>query len=290
MQFNEILDQYGIPHVEGGQHRHVREGWIGFDCPFCSSGSGKYHAGFNVEGGWVVCWRCGSHRLADTVAELTKEPLFRCFELLKDLSFRVQRRQLREPTKLRVPKGLGPLLPAHRRYLKGRGFDPDELEQLWGLRGIGIASRLAWRIWIPIHYRGELVSWTTRAIGNGGLRYVNAGQREESKSMKSLLYGHDFAGHSVVVVEGPADVWRIGPGAVATLGLQTTEDQASLISQFPRRAICFDNEPVAQLRASRLSRQLRDFEGETVVVLLGRFKDAGEADDKTIETIRELMR
>ena len=32
--------------------------------------------------------------------------------------------------------------------------------------GIGIAPRLQWRIWIPIHYHGEIVSWTTRSLSD----------------------------------------------------------------------------------------------------------------------------
>jgi len=63
----------------------------------------------------------------------------------------------------------------------------------------------------PSDYKGRIVSWTTRSISNQGKRYINASEREESVSMKTLLYNEDYARHCVIVTEGPGDVWRIGP-------------------------------------------------------------------------------
>jgi hypothetical protein len=47
--------------------------------------------------------------------------------------------------KLKLPKGIVPMLSAHKEYLRGRGFDPDAVAKTWAVRGIGLASRLAWQ-------------------------------------------------------------------------------------------------------------------------------------------------
>ncbi len=188
-------------------------------------------------------------------------------------------------TNLVLPKGIGDLLRPHRDYLRGRGFKVKTLEKLWGLRGIGVASRLSWRIWIPIHFQGEIVSWTTRGLHDEGTRYVSASVEEESLNHKEILYGEDYCRHSCIVHEGLTDVWATGPGATATFGTSFTRAQVLRISRFPIRAICFDNEPDAQHRAEDLCDQLMHFHGETFNVVLDA-KDAGSSKKKELKELR----
>jgi DNA primase len=185
---------------------------------------------------------------------------------------------------VKPPPGLQALRRPHRDYLRGRGLDPDIIESLWGVRATGPVGRLAWRLWIPIELDGQIVSWTTRAIGDKQPRYVSAGPGEESIDHKTLLYGEDRAGHSIVVVEGPADVWAIGPGAVAVLGLTTTPQQIERIGSHPVRAVCFD--AGAERRASRLAAWLRQYPGETATIRLESGDDPAEADSEEIEELR----
>ena len=37
--------------------------------------------------------------------------------------------------------------------LKKRGFNPSDIQRLWGVQGIAIASKLSWRLFIPITYQ-----------------------------------------------------------------------------------------------------------------------------------------
>jgi hypothetical protein len=198
--------------------------------------------------------------------------------------------ELKRTGTLRLPGGREPLLPQHRAYLAGRGFDPDELVRLWGLEGIGLGSlAYAWRVFIPIYSNDEIVSWTTRSISDKhDRRYRTAPATDEAISCKKLLYGADYARAAVIVVEGPADVWRIGPGAVATLGTAITQAQVLQLANFPTRAICFDNEPAAQMRARRLSDALAGLPGETVNVVLDA-KDAGSATGEEIQELRRAF-
>src|SRR5207245_2797387 len=103
------------------------------------------------------------------------------------------------------PSGVGPLLPEHRNYLSKRGFDPDEVVEKWGVKGIGRGGRYQWRLFVPVFVEKKPVSWTTRAVGNVELRYVSAPKTEESVHLKDTLFGEDYVRNTIVVVEGPLD-------------------------------------------------------------------------------------
>ncbi len=190
--------------------------------------------------------------------------------------------------KLVIPTGIKELHSAHKYYLRARGFDWKKVERIWKIQGVGISSRLSWRIWIPIHYRGEIVSWTTRSISSNPkvTRYISAGENEESMPHKELLYGEDLARHAIIVNEGPINAWRIGPGAVATFGSGYSQKQLKSMAKYPTRAICFDNEPEAQRRARRLVNDLSVFLGDTYNVVLDS-KDAADESRENIERLRK---
>jgi hypothetical protein len=208
--------------------------------------------------------------------ELTYLSFHKCKNLLDGLETSQFKKE--KPTgKLVIPKGVGELMPAHIKYLIQRGFNYKEIRHIWKIQGIGIASHLAWRIFIPIIHHEETVSWTTRSISKSKkvTRYISAPLEEESIPHKSLLYGEDFAHHSIIITEGPLDVWKIGPGAAATK-----------IAQYPTRVICFDNTKQAQLRAYQLCNDLSVLPGKTYNILLDA-KDAGSATEKEIEKLRK---
>jgi DNA primase len=143
---------------------------------------------------------------------------------------------------------------------------------------------LSWRIWIPVHVRGELVTWTTRSIGDGG--YVSARPEEERTPIKHCLYGLDHCRHVAVVVEGPADVWKIGPGAVATFGVSYTQEQVALLAEIPIRVVCFDREVGAQRQATKLCRALEAHPGSTCRVELDA-EDPGSASEEEVSALRK---
>lgn len=160
--------------------------------------------------------------------------------------------------------------------------------RLWGVRAIGRAGgRYAWRLFIPITHHHTVVSWTTRDVGSsGGLRYVDADADQYTHNHHHLLYGEEYARGTVVVVEGPFDVYAVGPGAVCTFGTAYTRQQVSRIAKFPRRVIAYDRFPrEAQLRAEKLCDELSVLPGETYRVVFSG-KDAGESPKKEIVKIR----
>jgi hypothetical protein len=286
MTITEILDECRIRFWRHGESSYVTANWIGVECPFCGGGSNRPGLGFSFQSHrWGTCWKCGPHSLWDvlTAYEVPRE---RIRGLLGQLS--PERRQSQPETrgKLELPAGLGELGRAHRRYLEGRGFDPDELAQLWGLRGIGVAASLAWRIFIPIRRDGETVSWTTRALSNDvppTERYRGAGRGQESVPRAEVLFGEEYVRHGVVVTEGPFDVFAVGPGAVCTCGTGFSRGQVRRLVRYPIRVVAFDRD--AGRRARQLADALSPFPGSTYLVQLSG-KDPAETPRREIRELR----
>lgn len=294
MTFLELLDEYNIHHAaeaNGSADRsHFRSGWVQLEhCPRCDTRT--WRLGYNVSGNYATCWACGYVTLTEILKEGSGLPWGKCKELLSGLRVTGQETFKRKPKgKLAIPSGVGEMHPAHIRYLKKRGFDPEHCQNFWGMKGIGIAPRLGWRLWIPIHYRGEIMSWTTRAIVDDvSSRYINAGAEEESVEAKTLLFGEDHCTHTIVITEGPLDAVAIGPGAVALMGLQHTQEQVRRIAEYPKRIICFDNETKAQMRSKRLAKDIQFYPGETIHVRLTTGKDAASADKSEIKELRKMF-
>lgn len=283
----DVLSTLGIPFREAGEHHHVSPGWIGLECPQCSPNSGRFRLGVNLEYRYASCWQCGSVSLRYALQQATGRVLD--WEEIDRLLG-----GLPPPARRHKPKGtfIEPagiqslFLPVHRTYLQNRGFDPDQIWEFWGVRGIGLACRLAWRLYIPIHHHGRTVSWTTRAIlDDATQRYISARDSESEVPKRRLLYGADHVRHAAIVVEGPTDVWRIGPGAVATLGVAFSRAQVLILSRYPVRVVCFDNEPDAQKQAKKLCRLLHAFPGQTHLVELDA-ADPGSASKREVARLR----
>lgn len=290
MLFREILTSHNIP-IAPETHSHSRPGWIQFDCPFCGKGRGKFHAGFNIKYNYVNCWKCGSHGVIETLQELLNLSYSKCRNLIKDLEpekYTPEKEHINKT--LILPKNLTVLQKIHRNYLISRGYDPDTIVNLWKIQAIGIAAKYSWSIFIPFFYHGRMVSWTTRTLNTNenAPRYISASSKQEIINHKHILYGGDFARDRVIVCEGPLDVWKIGPGAVATCGINFSKQQIKEILNFPIRYICYDNETTAQNQAKKLLDILSIFPGKTYNICLDS-KDPGEASDKEIKKLRKLL-
>ena len=171
----------------------------------------------------------------------------------------------------------------------GAPLDPEEMAQIWGIKGIGVAPRLSWRLFIPIHLEKEMVSWTTRAVGNNPQRYISASEKEESLPHKTLVYGQDLCSHSIIICEGPGDAWKIGPGAGALFGTAYTPSQVRKLARHPYRFIVFDSSYEAQRKADELADQLAVFPGQTMRVELDA-EDPGSASDQEIQRLRRAAK
>lgn len=285
MFLTDILDELGVDYKRAGESPHVTGNWVGIVCPWCGEGTGKY--GLGLQHTYGSCWKCGSHSLNDVLFALTGSwPKTK--EYLGQLSHdpAIQSSFSKPVGRLQLPAGLGDLKPCHKRYLRGRGHDPSHLSGFWGVRGIGLSVRLSWRVFLPVMLNGRIVSWTTRSLVDEGTRYINAKPEQEAAPIKSLLFGQDHLRHAAIVVEGAFDVYNLGPGAVATMGVGYSKAQFSLLTKVPLRVIAFDSENMAQERARKLCDDLSPYPGRTVRVQLDA-ADPGSASKREVQKLRE---
>lgn len=291
MTFTELCDKLGIEYRSGG-HEHCRDGWVQIDCPACSPNWQHFRLGYNIRGGYMNCWGCGPKRTSNVLSEITGLHWKELKPYLEALSRNFSPIDVKVRGKLVLPTGTFiPLLKSkpHRAYLEERGFDPREIERLWGVQALRWDSNHPWRLFLPIQFRGETVSWTTRALTqNHTARYISASLEEEKIHHKDLLYGEDYLRNTIIVCEGPTDVWRIGPGAVCTFGTGFKTSQIARISRYPVRVVCFDSDDSGLRQAQKLGEALRETAGETVIVKL-KAKDPGSATKKEIRELRETF-
>lgn len=114
--------------------------------------------------------------------------------------------------------------PRHHavKYLQGRGFDPVYLSQVFK---VGYCPRSKYalaedRIVIPIEMDGMLVGWQARMIGDWKAGDPPKYWTCPGTSRSKLAYNFNTAvKHStVVIVEGPGDVWGFGAQSMGLLG------------------------------------------------------------------------
>lgn len=285
MNITDLLDEYRIPyHSEG---RGTRPGWINMRCVFCEKDP---YLGYNLAGRYFNCWNCGPKYLPLTIQLLTGLEPAEIYKIIGDLPREHYTWEVKERKNqaLQMPDGLN-FGPLHREYLKNRGFDPFAVLVQWKINGIGPhGGNLKWRLFIPVFLRGEMVSWTTRAIGKSQQpRYWSATDEQSILPITSLIYGVDACRNAIILCEGPIDAWAIGSGAAALCGLRVSPAQMDQLSKFPVRVVCFDSEPVAQERAKKLCEDLSIFEGRTVNITLESGKDAAAAKKEEILALRE---
>ena len=286
MTIQDLLRGLRVDYLESG-HQHCRPGWLQIrNCPFCSSSN--YHLGFNLQAKFFTCWKCRYHHVVPTLIELgaTVAQAKEFFTDSANSRVKPDWEKVKAKGKLVLPKHLEPLGPAHCRYLKARGFDPQEIATVWNVQGIGIMGALKWRLFIPIFLHGVQVSWTTRSISpEAKQRYLSAGATQEVVNHKHTIYGLDYCHQTVVAVEGPTDAWAIGPGAGAMFGTAFTDEQVAQLARFPRRYICFDAAPAAQRTARELCQRLSALPGTTENLILDA-KDPGSASKEELQTLR----
>jgi len=283
---------HGIASADSDD-KHWREGWLNIDCPFCTGNPG-FHLGFNTDGDFWNCWRCGWHNNVEVIREVLGLNWDAAKKLALSYGARPQHKsdtpaEDGRPRIATPPPGIGPMQKQHKDYLHKRGFNAEALEEEWQLLGTGPIGAYKFRIIAPIIYRGRMVSYQGRDITDRStLKYKACAKPNEAIDHKHVLYGIDKAvGHSVVVVEGITDVWRLGPGAVATFGVQWHWRQLSLLTHFARAFIMYDfGEDESYRQAKALAFNLAGL-GVTVELLLGHNGDPADLND--VEA-RELMR
>jgi hypothetical protein len=291
LKFEQLCLDFGIETTTEGQHS--RKGWLQINCPFCDAGENSKHMGFNLLYGSFACWKCGKHSPFETIAQLTKSSTKETLALVKKYQgdknyIPIERgeKKYNWDKKFALPQTSGELQRMHIQYLLKRDFDPEKIKKEWKIQGTGVYGKYAFRIIMPVYINRKLVNFTGRDVSDRAkLRYDNCPNEESIMPLKETVYGYDYVRDTVVVVEGPTDVWRLGRGAVATFGSAYTIKQVKLLKNFKTRYIMFDpTDDRAQKRAKELAHDLGCFTGRTEILKFSGYKDPGalpqkEADD-----------
>ena len=264
IDIESLLTKYKINYRTSGPQ--VTSGWVNIRCPFC--GDAGEHLGYSPKLDLFTCWRCGVKNKWRVISKLLNASEDKVTAVLDEF-YKVgndNEKFVKMSETCQLPENERKLLPSHKRYINGRGFDPDYLEKTWGLVSCGNYGNYRNRIIIPIYYDGRLVSFHSRSIkSNTEIKAKACPQQDEVIRHKELLYGFDrVPGNTVIVSEAPFDKWRWGDEGVATFGIKWTEHQVALLSCFSNIFLIFDSnivdgiekEKTAQKQAEELSDRL----------------------------------
>jgi len=261
-----LFSDHRIPTIQ-------RADFVNVLCPYCRQvRDPKPGLGFHVSGQACTCWKCGKHSVTDALQRVLSITYPQLQKILPDYEIETAiRRQLnkKQPQARSITLPGLPLNKVERRYLEGRGFDPDFLVSKYGIQGGGVAGDYAYRIIIPVTVRGQVVAFTTRDItGKAKRKYISSEIEKSVVNLKTLVYNIDNAFKKCCcVLEGVFDVWRMGDGFVAGLGTSLIEPQIRLLTRFDRVVFMFDPEIEAQARARKYAEQLAALGGRDIEVV-----------------------
>lgn len=277
--FNRFLTDHNIPLKQG------RRGFTDIQCPFC--GDSGMHGGFHPFKGYV-CFRCGRHPVHEAIMLLTGLNWFHVEKDYIDNSTQIEPELKPSALEVVLPKFTKPIEKQHKQYLISRHFNPNRIERDWNIMGTGHLGDFKFRIIIPIYHQNNLVSYLGRDItGRSGIRYRAPKLEEEVIHHKHILYGLDYCStRHGVICEGATDVWRMGEGAVATLGTGFTTAQINIINKyFDSATLLYDSGIDAAKRAEELGGLLSGIGIETDMILL----DDGDPGDLPQEAADDIM-
>ena len=276
--------------------------WVNVNCPFCKNPPDTHcNGGFSEGVPAFNCWRCGKHnwvealslifhvspmeakRMASKYSAGSTAPLSRKFAAGKNLSM----------------PGFDSFTDAEAEYLESRGFDIPELKRKFGIRGGGIAGEWSYRILVPIFLEGRLVSWTGRSIlprewidRDKIPRYKNLSVEKSEVNPKEIFFNLDNSREdSVILVEGPFDVLKMGDNTICSLGTSVTSAQkALLLKKYKKVFIAFDNEPSAQEKAKKLGVDLNSLGLEVEIVNICEDYGKNDPGELTKNEIAEIKK
>lgn len=273
---------------------NVSAGWIEIKCPFPFCNDPSEHMGVNLTSSMYNCWKCGEH---GSFTKLVKV-ILRCgWKQAEDVAseyFKPSMLTAHEPKKLRTsfafPKEATEKLPLlHKSYLKNRRFNPKEIKEKYGVMACYTTGNFAYRLIIPVIMFGRPVSFTARDVsGMQETRYKNMSNELSVIPIKQCLYNIDNAGSTIIIVEGVFDAWRIGDGAVATLGTKFTAPQIKLlIEKHPENVyVLYDDS--AGKEAHKLASAIAPHIPNVEVLEIG-IKDPAEMSDSEVRMIRKEL-
>lgn len=261
-----------------GAHPY-RRGWYRVPvCPYCGR-ENKF--GINLSLNRCNCFRCGVHPSAvDLVMYL--EHVDRYTDVLAILekgqysgyTFKEEAIELKSQKELYLPEGFKLLNQGHstlaksaRAYVKGRGFDIEELSKAgWGY---GTKGKYFGYIIIPFHERGQLVYFNARLFIGSGPRYNNPEVSDTGLGKSFIIYNKDALEmyKSVFICEGAINAQTMGERGIATGGKAVSRYQVNEILRSSVERVILLLDPDAKDKALNLALKLVPYKKVKVIFL-----------------------
>lgn len=218
--------------------REYRRGWLKGTCPDCGRHD-KY--GFNISMNRTNCFVCGYHPSPINVI-MGLEGLSTFQEAWGYLKT-YEGREYLEPVIERIetidavlPEGFKSLLLGDgqlgrraRNYIKGRGFEVDEMAYKgWGY---GTKGDYFGYIIIPFYVGGKLIYYNARRFVGGGPKYMNPAIEDFGLGKSLIMYNIDALAlyETVYLLEGAINAETLGDQGIATGGKKISHYQVSMI-------------------------------------------------------------
>jgi hypothetical protein len=180
-------------------------------------------------------------------------------------------------------------------YLANRFYSPERLGRFYGVSycPTSMFYLAKHRIIAPVYMDGKLKGWQARYIGDMNWKRKDSPPKWWSCPQMQrgrVLYNLDNAKKYEVgvIVEGPGDVWGVGPMGTATFGDTMTDTQRRLfVKAFKGRqaVLMFDPEAMVKKSVGKLTDFLRKEFGERFVpITLPEGTDPGGLDRKFLRS------
>jgi len=256
--------------------REYRRGWLKGTCPDC----GRHDKfGFNISQNRTNCFVCGYHpspiRLIMDNEGLENYNDVKVFlntyegrTYLEPLIERIERIDTVLPDGYKnLALGDGKLGKAARKYIKGRGFDVEDM----ALKGWGYGTKDEYfgYIIIPFYAVGKLIYYNARLFMGAGPKYINPKIEDFGLGKSLILYNMDALSiyDTIYLAEGAINAETIGDEGVATGGKKVSHYQLSMINKSPVNRVVILLDPDAMEDAIRVGLEMSHHKQIKLIIL-----------------------
>lgn len=303
MNLIEFLEDCGLETWTRG--KNVQKGHVNIQCPFPWCDDDSNHCGIHTKTFKVRCWKCGKHSFKELVSEIATSPTGSIKNLIRDLKKDAGSTyidSMSDPDEekaynnyVKIPvEAMDTFPPLHKDYLRGRGFNARKLIKLYKLLACHNYGYYKFRIIIPIFLDGKLVAFTSRDVtGEQDPPYLHGSPKECLMSVKNTIYNYDsiIEGGDVIIMEGPADVWKIGTGGICIFGVSIKPEQATLLLRKRIRTafILLDNDKTGQRKRRVIGKEMGSIARKVEMLTLTKKNDAGELTLSEAEMLKSAI-
>lgn len=318
MDWTRFLDENNIHYVTRGPN--TKKGEVSIQCPFCGTDDPSEHLGINLKSSKWGCHRDASHRgkqphslirvmlgISSHAAKQIVAQYSRADPDTLDAMLSALEGIGEEPEEVKAPdheaewakfRKIKPrgMSDKYFRYLQVRGYAAEVITEKYDLRCCYV-GRYKDRILIPVRFNGELLGWTSRAVGTPKTapRYLMS-----DENVKTTVFNYDNlkkGGERLFIVEGPFDAMTIDTyyvddavavplNATCTFGTSPTISQIALlralVKKYNQAFVLFDK------GADSPARNLAEWVGAQPAYLPHGVKDPGELKDNHLADMADV--